>query len=107
MFLRKVVPGRSDRSYGIQVARLAGLPPAVVARAREILNGLERDELSRGGRPSLSGEGTAGRRQLGLFHAPLAVDDPVHRRLRDIDVNQVTQMQALALLVELKQEADG
>ena len=51
VFLRKVVPGRSDRSYGIQVARLAGLPPTVVARAREILNGLERDELSRGGRP--------------------------------------------------------
>src|SRR6185295_4457401 len=48
VFLRKVVPGRSDRSYGIHVARLAGLPPSVVARAREILNGLERDELSRG-----------------------------------------------------------
>ena len=53
VLLRKVVPGRADRSYGIQVARLAGLPPAVVARAREILTGLERDELSRGGRPSL------------------------------------------------------
>ena len=52
VFLRKVVPGRSDRSYGIQVARLAGLPATVVNRAREILNGLERDELSRGGRPS-------------------------------------------------------
>src|SRR3982751_1781651 len=57
VFLRKVVPGRSDRSYGIHVARLAGLPPAVVTRAREILNGLERDELSRGGRPSMSGDG--------------------------------------------------
>ncbi|MBM4435515.1 MAG: DNA mismatch repair protein MutS, partial [Chloroflexi bacterium] len=55
VFLRKIVPGRSDRSYGIQVARLAGLPPDVVARARDILGGLERDELSRGGRPSLSG----------------------------------------------------
>src|SRR3954467_4278787 len=55
VFLRKLVPGGSDRRYGIHVARLAGLPPAVVTRAREILNGLERDELSRGGRPSLSG----------------------------------------------------
>ena len=54
IFLRKIVPGRSDRSYGIQVARLAGLPPAVIARAREILAGLEHDELSRGGRPTLS-----------------------------------------------------
>src|SRR5678809_266857 len=70
IFLRKIVSGRSDRSYGIQVARLAGLPPGVVARAKEILLGLERDELSRGGRPTLSG--TAGDRptdQLGLFVA--------------------------------------
>src|SRR5205814_3071470 len=68
IFLRKIVPGRSDRSYGIQVARLAGLPAEVISRARHILGGLERDELSRGGRPTLSG--SAGDRQspqLGLF----------------------------------------
>jgi DNA mismatch repair protein MutS len=105
VFLRKVVPGRSDRSYGIQVARLAGLPPAVVARAREILNGLERDELSRGGRPSLSGDSAARQRQLGLFQAPAVPDDAVHQRLRAIDVNAITPMQALALLAELKDEA--
>src|SRR5687767_13105283 len=44
-FLRKIVSGRSDRSYGIQVARLAGLPSGVIKRAKEILGGLERDEL--------------------------------------------------------------
>ena len=104
VFLRKVVPGRSDRSYGIQVARLAGLPPVVVGRAREILNGLERDELSRGGRPSLSGDGIDRQKQLGLFQAPLAADDPLHRRLREIDVDHLTPMQALALLAELKRE---
>jgi DNA mismatch repair protein MutS len=104
VFLRKVVPGRSDRSYGIQVARLAGLPPAVVSRAREILDGLEHDELSRGGRPSLSGSGGARSEQLGLFQAP-AESDPVHRRLREIDVNQITPLQALALLADLKREA--
>jgi len=49
VFLRKVVPGRSDRSYGIQVARLAGLPPAVIVRARSILDALEQDALARGG----------------------------------------------------------
>jgi DNA mismatch repair protein MutS len=102
VFLRKVVAGRSDRSYGIQVARLAGLPPGVVARAREILNGLESDELSRGGRPSLTGQGAVGQQQLGLFQAPAPADDPLHRRLREIDVNQLTPMQALALLAELK-----
>ncbi|MGH9370155.1 MAG: DNA mismatch repair protein MutS, partial [Vicinamibacterales bacterium] len=104
VFLRKVIPGRSDRSYGIQVARLAGLPPVVVARAREILNGLERDELSRGGRPSLSAEGVTSR-QLGLFQAPDTADSPVVLRLREIDVNHLTPMQALALLAELKREA--
>ena len=87
------------------MARLAGLPPPVVARAREILNGLERDELTRGGRPSLSGDGSV-QRQLGLFQAPLAVDDPVHRRLRELDVDHVTPMQALTLLAELKREID-
>ena len=107
VFLRKVVPGRSDRSYGIQVARLAGLPGSVVTRAREILNGLERDELSRGGRPSLSGEGARNQQQLGLFQAPSAELDPLHRRLREIDVNELTPLQALSLLAELKTQADG
>jgi len=101
VFLRKVVPGRSDRSYGIHVARLAGLPPTVVARAREILNGLERDELTRGGRPSMSGTGSALAGQMGLFQAPAEVDE-VHRRLRTLDLNEITPMQALTLLAELK-----
>jgi DNA mismatch repair protein MutS len=105
VFLRKVVPGRSDRSYGIQVARLAGLPPSVVARAREILNGLERDELSRGGRPSLSGGGPDRQPQLGLFQAPAPDDGPIHRRLRALDINGITPLQALSILANLKDEA--
>jgi DNA mismatch repair protein MutS len=75
-----------------------------VSRAREILNGLERDELSRGGRPSLSGAGVT-REQPGLFEAPAAADDAVRRRLREIDVNQITPLQALSLLAELKDAA--
>ena len=106
VFLRKVVAGRSDRSYGIQVARLAGLPGTVVSRAREILNGLERDELSRGGRPSLSGAAADNQQQLGLFQAPAAGEDALHRRLREIDVNQLTPLAALTLLAELKDEAE-
>ena len=107
VFLRKVVPGRSDRSYGIQVARLAGLPATVVARAREILDGLERDELSRGGRPSLSASEAAGNRQPGLFQAPPADENPLHRRLREMDVNNLTPLQALSVLESLKREAGG
>jgi DNA mismatch repair protein MutS len=106
VFLRKVIAGRSDRSYGIQVARLAGLPPAVVTRAREILNGLERDELSRGGRPSLSGAPADEKRQLGLFQAPVDRENPVSARLRELDIDNLTPLQALTILAELKREAE-
>ena len=108
VFLRKIVSGRSDRSYGIQVARLAGLPATVVSRAKEILRGLESDELSRGGRPTLSG--TAGdpqNDQLGLFARPADAGpyiegNPVTDRLKGIDVDEITPRQALDLLAELK-----
>jgi DNA mismatch repair protein MutS len=103
IFLRKIVPGRSDRSYGIQVARLAGLPRTVIDRAREILTALERDELTRGGRPSVSGTRSDPQRQLGLFQAP-PPDDELRRKLSAIDVDHMTPMEALALLAELKKE---
>jgi len=54
VFLRKIVPGGADQSYGIQVARLAGLPGAVVARAKEILANLEQSELNADGKPKLA-----------------------------------------------------
>ena len=106
IFLRKIVPGRSDRSYGIQVARLAGLPRPVIDRAREILSALERDELTRGGRPSASGTPTDPQRQLGLFHEPVVpVDDRLRERLAAIDVDRMTPIEALTLLAELKKAA--
>ena len=104
VFLRKVTQGRSDRSYGIQVARLAGLPAPVVSRAREILDGLERDELSRGGRPALSAGGVRSP-QLALFESPPAAEHPALLRLRSVDTNNLTPLQALALLAELQREA--
>ena len=129
IFLRKIVAGRSDRSYGIQVARLAGLPATVVTRAREILIGLERDELSRGGRPTLSpspGDPTSA--QMGLFAAPAEGNDsrharstdgkasgsqhvarphPATERLRSIEIDETTPRQALEILAELKRLAEG
>jgi len=104
IFLRKIVAGRSDRSYGIQVARLAGLPPQVVNRAREILSALERDELTRGGRPSVTGTATDPQQQLGLFQAP-PIDDRLRTRLASLDVDRLTPLEALALLAELKKDA--
>lgn len=108
VFLRKIVAGRSDRSYGIQVARLAGLPPAVIERAREILAALERDELTRGGRPSVSGTPNDPQRQLGLFQ-PATVPVPAQKlltRLTAADLDRMTPLEALTFLAELKKEAE-
>jgi DNA mismatch repair protein MutS len=103
VFLRKIEPGGSDRSFGIQVARLAGLPAAVVVRAQEILRNLERTEFDREGRPRLAhSESQAAPqpgRQLALFSGE---DEAALEELRRTDVDNLTPMQALALLAELK-----
>src|SRR4051812_12249915 len=104
IFLRKIVPGRSDRSYGIQVARLAGLPKAVIDRAREILGALERDELTRGGRPSVSGTPGDPQRQLGLFQTIAPPDDVVREKIAAIDIDRMTPMEALTFLAEIKKQ---
>ena len=103
IFLRKIVPGRSDRSYGIQVARLAGIPASVIDRARDILAGLERDELTRGGRPSVSDTPSEPQRQLGLFQPP-APDNRLRDRIAALDVDRMTPIEALSLLAELKKD---
>ena len=107
IFLRKVVVGRSDRSYGIQVARLAGLPQSVVERAREILGALEHDELARGGRPSITHTATEPQQQLGLFQSLPPAGERVVERLLALDPNTMTPLEAIALLAELKREAQG
>jgi len=53
-FLRKIVPGAADKSYGIQVARLAGLPDEVIERANDILNNLEEGEFGDSGQPKIA-----------------------------------------------------
>jgi len=106
VFLHKIVPGRSDRSYGIQVARLAGMPAPVITRARAILESLEQDEVKRGGRPSISGTPSEPQQQLGLFQ--MAPADPaaetLARKLREIDIDNLTPLQALSLLAELRKD---
>ena len=104
IFLHKVIEGRSDRSYGIQVARLAGLPATVVRRASDILKSLEQDEMQRGGRPSLSAAAPVAQQQLGLFHT--AEPHPALDKLRAVDVDRLSPLDALNLLAELKRSAD-
>ena len=106
IFLHKILPGRSDRSYGIQVARLAGLPASVIARARDILVSLEHDELARGGKPSLSGVPIVAQQQLGLFQAASPADEKLRERIREVDINRTTPIDALQILQELKKSLD-
>jgi DNA mismatch repair protein MutS len=105
IFLRKIEPGGSDRSFGIQVARLAGMPAEVVVRAQEILRNLEQTEFDREGRPRLarhqaadSAPAAAGR-QLRLFAGE---EEQVVEDLKRVDVDQLTPLQALSLLAEIK-----
>jgi DNA mismatch repair protein MutS len=105
VFLHKILPGRSDRSYGIQVARLAGLPASVLTRARSILTALEQDELTRGGRPSLSGMPATPQQQLGLFQVAVNEEDErLKERLREVDINRTTPLEALQILSDLKKD---
>jgi DNA mismatch repair protein MutS len=105
VFLRQVTEGGANKSYGIDVARLAGLPRSVISRARQLLKGLERGQLH--------GETS----QLSLFSAvsasPEETDAPANpeprlvRRLRDIDPHQLTPIEALSVLAELVESAQG
>ena len=101
VFLRKVVPGAADRSYGIHVAELAGLPAEVTARAREVLSNLEKQELDVQGAPVLArkqGE-SAGSGQFLLFSAE---EELVLEKLRSVDFEQMTPLSALSLLAALQ-----
>lgn len=107
VFLHRVVPGGADRSYGVHVAELAGVPRALTRRAREILSDLERHP---------TGDGANGRRrvmctpasenvtmQLTLFAPP----SPVVTAIRGLDVESLSPLEALTKLFELKRLADG
>ncbi len=102
VFLRRVEPGAADRSYGIEVAKLAGLPNEVVVRAREVLAEHESSErrLSEHLTPGSSAEQERPT-QLTIF-TPLS--QPVLDRLREVDLNRLTPLEALNLLAELKKE---
>jgi DNA mismatch repair protein MutS len=99
VFLRRVEPGSADKSYGIEVARLAGLPDEVIARAREILRRHERSEenltreLSPGAVPPEP-----------LQAAFTAIDAPVLEALRGADLNHLTPLEALNLLAALQKQ---
>jgi DNA mismatch repair protein MutS len=96
VFLRRIVPGGADRSYGIHVAQLAGLPRSVISRAKEILVELEQ-EARAPGTTRLSLEV----RQLPLF----AISNPVLEELERLDISEMTPLEAISKLYELQRRA--
>jgi len=129
IFLRRVVEGGADKSYGIQVARLAGLPVSVIARAREVLANLEKAEFDDVGEPiaahstgrkasGVRGVETRGsfdglrtgavdkqkEHQLGLFAAR---DANLVKEIAELDLNSITPLDAMNKLAEIKKKAEG
>jgi DNA mismatch repair protein MutS len=103
VFLRRVEPGAADRSYGIEVAKLAGLPNEVIERAREVL--AEHESAKQRVTEQLASDESRPRQpaQLTIF-TPLS--EPVLEKLREVDLNRLTPLEALNLLAELKKQVD-
>ncbi|GAB6270845.1 DNA mismatch repair protein MutS [Smithella sp. F21] len=102
IFLRKIMEGGTSRSYGIEVARIAGVPADVIARAKEILHNLEKGEFDEIGMPRIArGKNAAkpGHPQLNLFAQS---EDVILDELRQIDISSMTPLSALNKLSELK-----
>ena len=98
IFLRKIVPGAADDSYGIEVAKLAGVPDAIIAKAKEYLRELE----SEGAAPALPERSESPQ----LSFAELGTDE-VRRTLMQTDLNSLTPIEAMNLLFELKRKVEG
>jgi DNA mismatch repair protein MutS len=101
VFLRKVEPGAADRSYGIEVGKLAGLPTEVIVRAREVLHEHENAEQQTTAHLSPGASEPEQQMQLTMF-TPLS--QKIVDRLKEADLNNLTPMEAMNLLWELKKQ---
>jgi len=102
IFLRKVEEGQADKSYGIQVARLAGLPQEVIGRAKEVLTNLEKEELDEAGEPKFASNKQKKKTvQMDLFGAK---EDSLLSELMSADIEKLSPEDALNMLRELKKK---
>lgn len=107
IFLRKMAPGGSTHSFGIQVARMAGMPPSLIDRANTILKQLEQQHVKEEGRERSSTAETlkqvsTPQVQLSIFDAHSQTFDEIRSKLNSIDINQLTPVEALMKLNEVK-----
>ena len=107
VFLRRVAPGAADQSYGIEVARLAGIPDEVIVRAREVLSNLEESQYTSDATPRLAegshGPLVSGTPQMQLFEA---APSEVEREIAELDLDRTTPIEALETLHELRKKVD-
>jgi DNA mismatch repair protein MutS len=100
IFLYRIMPGGVDKSYGIHVAQLAGLPKAVVHRAQEVLTELESDK--RGG---AGAKGRRGKKEAVQQLTFLEQKSPLAKEMEKLDINSLTPLEALTVLYELQKKA--
>lgn len=100
IFLRKIEEGPADKSYGIQVARLAGVPDAIISRSKEVLYNLQNESLSETGKPKLStGKAKKRREQLDLFSSAY---DAVISEIVNLETDSLSPEEALSIIRELR-----
>jgi len=109
VFLHKIVPGATDQSFGIHVAKIAGIPQPVIERAKDILLNLEKKELDRMVKERISGKiGLKPEKQQKLFpdHRELEIWDEIREKLKEIDISKMTPLEALNILHYLKHKSE-
>ncbi|MBI4697580.1 MAG: DNA mismatch repair protein MutS, partial [Nitrospirae bacterium] len=112
IFLRRIEEGPADKSYGIQVARLAGLPEETIKRSREVLSNLEKAELNELGAPKLayksgSESGAQEKMRIGQLDLFTTQADPVLKEILGLDILSMTPIEALNKLFEMKKRLSG
>jgi DNA mismatch repair protein MutS len=103
LFTHKVIPGTSDHSFGIHVAKMAGLPPSIISRASQLLKEMEGENHSMEIAP-ITAQNKQESAQMSIFEIR---DDSIRRSLQDLDLNKLTPIQAFEHLLRLKNEADS
>ena len=100
IFLRKLAPGGSTHSFGIHVARMAGMPPPLIERAKEVLKQLEAKHVDEG--VDMVKSLSSHKLQLSIFDAHSQTFEEIRKMLDGIDINRLTPVEALLKLSEIK-----
>lgn len=102
IFLYKLLPGGANRSYGIEVAALAGVPKRVVERAGELLHNIEQGEYGQNGQPRIAPRADGNKAEVARLPFADQADDPLRKRLQELKLDSLTPLEAMTILYELR-----